>query len=192
MGLLYREIEVSEYAKKLFSTNWLKWVHGDTKPAEHNAEKSANVLIGTISKQCAICLNLNGCCFVVGKSPLQPLHPNCHCYAIDIPSITAKAECSIEKFTKYIFGDGNSKKQLFELWGYNITDSEYLQQEFVKQAELAYLVGDYTLGKLDKYGQRINIVIKLKRKDKNGYVSFMSGRMVYPTGKIVLNTPYGG
>lgn len=40
-----------------------------TKPAESNAEKNANVLIGTISKHCAMCLNLNGCCFVEEKCP---------------------------------------------------------------------------------------------------------------------------
>ena len=70
-------------------------------------------------------------------------------------------------------------------------DSQYLQQEFIKQAKLAYSVGDYELCKLDKYGQRINIVIKHKRKNSNEYVSFVSGWMVYPNGKIVLTTPYG-
>ena len=119
------------------------------------------------------------------------MHPNCHCYTVDIPSITAKAECSIEKFTKYIFANGTSKKQLFELLGYYIIDSEYLRQEFIKQAKLAYSVGDYELGLLNEYGQKINIVITLKRKDKNEYVTFRSGWMVYPNGKIVLTTPYG-
>ena len=38
----------------------------------------------------------------------------------------------------------------------------------------------------------MNIEIKLKRKDKDGYVTFRSGWMVYPNGRIVLTTPYGG
>ena len=184
--------QANEYTRKIFLTNWVKWVHEGTKPAESNAEKSANVLIGAISKHCAMCLNLNGCCFVEEKCPPKPLHPNCHCFCVDITSITAKAECPIEKFTKYIFANGNSKKDLFESWGYSIMDSEYLQQEFIKQAKLAYSVGEYELGKLDKYGQRINVVIKLKRKNTNEYVSFVSGWMVYPNGKIALTTPYGG
>lgn len=75
--------------------------------------------------------------------------------------------------------------------GYDIIDSQYLQQEFIKQARLSYSVGDYELGKLDKHGQRITIEIKLKRKDKEGYVAFKSGWMVYPNGKIILTTPYG-
>ena len=105
-----------------------------------------------------------------------------------------KRERLIEKFNKYVFVSSliDDKKQLFELWGYYIMDSEYLRQEFIKQAKLAYSVGEYELGKLDKYGQRINIVIKLKRKNTNEYVLFVSGWMVYPNGKIALTTPYGG
>lgn len=185
--------QANNYTKKLFSTKWVKWVHEGTKPAESNAEKSTNALIGALSKHCAKCLNLNGCCFVVGKCPPKPLHPGCHCYTVDIPAITVKSECPIEKFTKYVFilSDKNDKKQLFELWGYDIMDSKYLQQEFIKQAKLSYSVGDYELGLLNEYGQRINIAITLNRKDNNGQVTFRSGWMVYPNGKIVLTTPYG-
>ena len=185
--------QANEYTRKLFDTSWVKWVHEGTKPAEINLEKSTNVLIGAISKHCAKCLNLNGCCFVVNNCPPKPLHPNCHCYTINIPSITTKAECPIEKFTKYVFVPSliDDKKQLFELWGYDIMDSEYLQQEFITQARLAYLVGDYELGLLNEYGQRINVVITLKRKDKNEHVTFRSGWMVYPNGKIILTTPFG-
>ena len=158
---------INDYARKMFSTNWVKWVHEGTKPADTRAEKSANALIGALSKHCAMCLNLNGCCFVKEKCPPKPLHTNCHCYTINIPSITAKAECPIEKFAKYVFVSSliDDKRQLFELWGYDIMDSKYLQQEFIKQAKLAYSVGDYELGLLNEYGQRINIAITLNRKE---------------------------
>ncbi len=132
--------QAKDYTTKLFNTNWVKWAHEGTKPAESNLEKSANVLIGTFSKHCAMCLNLNGCCFVVNNCPPKPLHPNCHCYTIDIPSITAKAECPIEKFTKYIFANGNSKKDLFESWGYSIMDSQYLQKSLLNKQNLHILL----------------------------------------------------
>lgn len=45
--------QANEYTKRLFSTNWVKWVHEGTNPAENNAEKSTNVLVGAISKHCA-------------------------------------------------------------------------------------------------------------------------------------------
>ena len=80
---------------------------------------------------------------------------------------------------------------MFESWGYSIIDSQYLQQEFVRQAQLAYSAGEYILGVLDDHGQRINISITLKTATGE-YVTFKSGWMVYPNGRIVLITPFGG
>ena len=110
---------------------------------------------------------------------------------IKMPSI--KAECAIEKFVEYIFHPVNNKgkKDLFESWGYGIMDSQYLQQEFVRQAQIAYSAGEYELDFVDDYGQRINIEITLKA-DNGEYVTFNSGWMVYPNGLIQLTTPYGG
>ena len=71
-------------------------------------------------------------------------------------------------------------------------DSQYLKQEFIKQAKLAYYVGYYELGLLNDFCQRINIEITLKKKNMNEYATFVSGWIVYPDGKIVLATPYGG
>lgn len=81
---------------------------------------------------------------------------------------------------------------MFESWGYDITDSIWLQKELTRQAQEIYANGDYTLGNLDQYGQRISIIIVLPRKDKAGIVRFLSGWMVYPNGVIVNTTPLGG
>ena len=134
------------------------------------------------------------CCFTKEKAPRAPLHENCHCKVIEWSMISPFAVCPIEKFTKYLFDKNKSggKKDLFESWGYGIIDSEDLAQEYIKQAKPAYLSGVYILGRLDAYGQRIDIVIALQRKDNTEIVSFVSGWMVYPDGKIVLTTPYGG
>ncbi|MBQ8451822.1 MAG: hypothetical protein IJ538_03500 [Clostridia bacterium] len=48
------------------------------------------------------------------------------------------------------------------------------------------------MGVLDSYGQRLSIKITLNRKDGKGQVTFISGWMVYPNGKILLTTPFGG
>ena len=66
------------------------------------------------------------------------------------------------------------------------------KKEFEKQALEKYIKGQYTLGKLDQYGQRITITIELQRKDKDETVSFLSGWMVAPDGEIRLTTPLGG
>lgn len=81
---------------------------------------------------------------------------------------------------------------MFESWGYTIEDAEWLQKEVEEQALHKYISGDYTLGKLNDKGQRINIRIELERKSGSGSVSFLSGWMVQPNGQIKLNTPYGG
>ncbi len=102
--------------------------------------------------------------------------------------------CAIEKFTNYIFDTLKSKdiKRLFELWGYDILDSSYLKKEFELQARTAYMVGNYSLGKIDGFGQRITIRIKISNKRTGGFVEFNSGWMMYPDGILILTTPYGG
>ena len=81
---------------------------------------------------------------------------------------------------------------MFESWGYSIDDSQWLQKEFEKQALDKYVSGEYTLGKLNKDGQRISIRVEIPRKDKQQTVSFVTGWMVYPNGQIQMTTPYGG
>ena len=77
-------------------------------------------------------------------------------------------------------------------WGYTVDDARWLQAEIEKQALEKYIAGDYTLGKLNKYGQRINIKVTIQRKGGTSEVSFTTGWMVKPNGKLKLNTPYGG
>ena len=106
-----------------------------------------------------------------------------------------KAICNLSKFNKYIFHPdinvNKGKKALFESWGYDILDSKWLQEEFCRQALDKYSSGEFTLNKLNEYGQRINIEIELPRKNGSGIVTFQSGWMVYPNGLIKLTTPYG-
>ncbi|MGN1040957.1 MAG: hypothetical protein ACI4QL_05960 [Candidatus Fimimonas sp.] len=71
-------------------------------------------------------------------------------------------------------------------------DSLWLQQEYCRQAQEKYAAGLFMLNKLNDYGQRINIEITLPRKDGKGTVTFKSGWMVYPDGRISLITPYAG
>ena len=71
-------------------------------------------------------------------------------------------------------------------------DSKWLQGEIEKQGLNKYISGDYKLGKLNKEGQRISIRVEIPRKNTLETVSFITGWMVYPSGKILLTTPYGG
>lgn len=187
---------MNEAAKIMQNCEWVKWVHKGTNPATTNFRKTLNTVIAVINrgKHCAMCLNINGCCFPKNNMPQYPLHPHCHCSLEPIGAISAKAECELSKFTKYIFSESQNrgKKALFESWGYDILDSQWLRHEFERQAKEKYERGEFELNKLNNYGQRINIQIILPRKDKMETVKFVSGWMVYPNGNLKLTTPMGG
>ena len=83
------------------------------------------------------------------------------------------------------------KDKLFRLWGYTEADAHWLKEEIERQGLESHLAGSYTLNKLNENGQRINIVVTISRKDKNGTASFTTGWMVEQQGRIRLVTPYG-
>ncbi len=186
--------QTSELANKAAAVRWLKWVHPYTLPATTSFKKKMNAVAAAILPiHCAKCLNMNGCCFTEDKCPESPLHENCHCKTERIKYITVTTECPIEKFTGYIFNKlyNDGKEQIFKDLGFSISDSDTLKAEMEKQAYYSYLSGEYELNKLDSYGQRIGIIVKITGKNGKS-LSFKTGWMTYPNGKIVLSTPYGG
>ena len=165
------------------NNNWVRWIHNAT---------------GIF--HCFDCIKLHNCWFSENNHPDCPLHENCHCHLESIPYsqvlVESKADSDFNKFDPYLFNRDNKyshgKEKLFAQWGYTIEDAKWLQAEIEKQGRNKYISGDYTLGKLDLWGQRINIRIELQRRDTNDTISFNTGWMLKPDGKIVLNTPYGG
>jgi len=151
---ILRQFQAESYIPK---SNWIEWEHvekGDT--------------------HCPTCLSLHKCWFLETKMPDLPQHPYCHCRKKNIPqtmvNLIAWAECRINKFDEYVFNPdptkNDGKKDLFEGFGYDIMDSEWLQKEFERQALEKYIKGNYELGVLDKYGQRISIIIEFPKKTK--------------------------
>lgn len=171
------------YPRKSNEPRWVRWVH--------HSEGSSH---------CQECLVLDGCLFLESKAPPWPHHPNCHCtlepvdYAMVL--LSASADSDYSKFDPYLFNTQgkypHTKEKLFASWGYDVKDARWLRAEMERQAEEKYATGNYMLGKLNKDGQRISIRIEIPRKNGTGVVSFLSGWMVYPNGKLRLTTPYGG
>ena len=164
-------------------SQWIKWVHKNLS-----------------DNHCEVCLKLDSCWFLRSKAPPWPHHPHCHCalepisYNIVLKKSVAKSKFS--KFDPYLFDPENfykhGKNKMFESWGYSISDSGWLQKEIEKQALEKYIAGCYTLGKLNEFGQCIDIRVEIPRKNSEETVSFITGWLVYPNGHIQLNTPYGG
>jgi hypothetical protein len=109
--------------------------------------------------------------------------------------IKPKATAPIEKFRDYIFRPGASpgKLRVFQNLGYSVEDSAELVRIYEQQAAQKYQSGQYTLGKFDNYGQRINITIDLPGKMNASTQSsqIISGWMIRENG-ITLNTPFSG
>ncbi|MCL2599445.1 MAG: hypothetical protein FWD76_06035, partial [Firmicutes bacterium] len=152
---------------------WHEWVHGgDAKKAHTINKKKKNVELGLSKEHCPICLNLHGCWFVGSKSPIQPLHKYCHCAFVKIPTPVGGfgviAQCDRRKFVEYIFNPdsakGEPKGDFFRRHGYTIDDVDYMMGEYERQAIQIYGSGEYALGKLDAFGQRIDMWFTLPNR----------------------------
>ena len=111
-------------------------------------------------------------------------------------SSTLNATASTAKFSEYIFKQGatHGKDAVFSALGYSAEDSAQLAEIYATQATAKYAQGAYTLGNLDKWGQRINITIDLAGQgNASGKISrLISGWMINPDGTIRLITPFSG
>lgn len=138
--------------------------------------------------------------FAKNNMPRLPQHEYCHCMALPKSALAvqrqAEAVCAYEKFSRYALDPTNSgnkgKAAMFESWGYTAVDSGWLVAEYERQALEKYIAGEYMLGVLNMHGQRISIQVTLSRKNGIGTVTFTTGWMVEPNGRIRLVTPYGG
>ena len=165
------------------SPGWVRWTH--------HAEGKTH---------CEECLMLDGCWFREDQAPPCPHHPSFHCTLDPIdPAVVSVCATAYSYYSKYdpsLFNsDGkhpHGKEKLFHLWGYTVADAPWLQKELERQAREKYLSGDYKLGTLNFAGQSISIRVTIPRRDTGSNVSFITGWMVEPSGKIRLLTPYGG
>lgn len=102
----------------------------------------------------------------------------------------------VSKFRDYIFRPGatHGKDHIFRSLGYDQEHSEELATLYEKQAALLYEAGDYSIGRLNEFGQRITIEIRLhgigSHADKTSWL--LSGWMLQSDGSLTLNTPFAG
>ncbi len=191
MSIFDELIRISKNGEIIYN-QWIEWEHFliSNKP-EWLREILRNIM--AIFGHCMNCSALDGCYLATRNMPEQPLHEKCDCSKKDIifPKVKAKAkaECDVRKFTEYIFKnvkDSKGKNKIFYDLGYNISDSQYLQNQYCTQALNQYLLGNYVLKNLDRRGQRLAIPITLNK------TTFYSGWMLCPEGEIKNTTPFGG
>lgn len=136
---------------------------------------------------------------VDGSAPPAPKRPPTSTAVGQVATIgppLPKARAPVEKFSEYVFKEGatHGKDAVFRRLGYGKEHSADLARMWEQQAAAKHARGEYTLGKADQYGQRINIEIEVRGiGDAAGKTSYMqSGWMVLPDGSIKLNTPFSG
>lgn len=189
--------EVAQKAKGLFesanrkvSGNWAKWYHygiPDFPEEEREKRREEFAKFG----HCKECTSMSGCYFIDGEKtfPTYPHHPHCHCEKIPESPSSISALCEIRKFSEYAFVNNEKAKWMKDM-NFDISQSEYLKNEFENQAKEKYISGDYEITRLNEHGQRINI--KIEVENMNGEEKyFISGWMVRPQGLITCNTPLG-
>ncbi|MBQ7373755.1 MAG: hypothetical protein IJW64_04240 [Clostridia bacterium] len=184
---------------EIVDNSWVEWKHNNVPDEESERRNRIRARLAEL-RHCEECTALSGCYFVKTLLPKKKddgkglLHKNCHCYLIKRVKPKLSALCDIRKFENYVFSDkykDNGKIQLFKTLGFEKSDTGFLKREFELQAKRKYESGDYTLGKLDRYGQRINITVIITSKNER-QVEFVSGWMIHPLGLITCNTPLGG
>ncbi|MCH5158673.1 MAG: hypothetical protein J1F33_05715 [Clostridiales bacterium] len=194
----------AEQTKLLFGTtdeapvsgDWAQWYHEGIPDGPEDVREDKRRKAAT-EGHCLDCTTMSGCYFIDGEKtfPKYPHHDNCHCKKIRKNPTAVEAGFLSNKFRDYVFNEeysGNGKEKRFEnIYGYNINDSDFLLSEYKRQAKEKYISGDYTLGLLNTYGQRITIEIVLNTPYR-GRVAVKTGWMVRPNGLITCNTPFSG
>lgn len=155
-------IHIGENGELVFN-QWIEWDHFSipNKPRWfRDLLRNMMALLG----HCMKCTSLDGCYLVAINMPEQPLHANCDCRTKNITYSNVKksaiAECDIRKFTEYVFKNvkaSKGKNKIFYDLGFNINNSEYLRNEYCKQALKQYLLGIYIRKNLDRNGLRLTI-----------------------------------
>jgi hypothetical protein len=106
-----------------------------------------------------------------------------------------RADVPVEKFKDYIFKEGakHGKDRVFRSLGYDVSHSQDLAKIYELQGMSKFKAGAYTLGKLDGYGQRIDIVIDLQGIGPgSGKTSRLISGWMMREDSISLNTPFSG
>lgn len=91
-------------------------------------------------------------------------------------------------------GARHGKDAVFRSFGYAAGDSEALANSFAQQGAANFDAGNFMMGNLDQFGQRITIPIRLVGQgDAAGRATtVLSGWMITPEGTVRLVTPFAG
>ena len=194
--------------------NWIEVVDDQNNITIENYGYETGVIEGTTGHHCVKCVAVNKCLFKneEGKKPrhfdladkdvfesiskgLFPglYHFMCHCK--EVPSILNspnEVQLIIPRGKiEYLF---RSKRDWVTAMGYKEKDHNTFVDILLTKTKEAYFYGKYYIENLTKYGCKINLLIDIPgRNNKQGKVyPVITNYMVFPKGKLKMNTPIGG
>ena len=115
-------------------------------------------------------------------------HKWCHCKEVPLPPLDID---DIDIIIEYLF---RAKSDWVAALGYDPSDRNKFVDELKKKTKKGYVNGDYIIQDYTKYGVKIRVVASIDgaHKDRKKEYKVIGSYMVFPNGKIKMNTPMGG
>lgn len=193
--------------------NWIQIVDDKNEITVADYDYSTGIIEGTTDNHCVPCVSFNRCWFKneKGKKPeinalimagiIRQIDTNddtlfhkwCHCKEIPLPPLSTKDIDIIVPNGKfdYMF---ESKAGWIKAMGYDPSDRNKFIDELKEKTKEGYISGDYTIEKCTKYGVKIKVyfVVDGINEKAGSHYPLKGSYMVFPNGKIKINTPIGG
>lgn len=206
-------MEILEKIKGKLTAEYSDWIKVEDDTCRWTIEDfsyETGVIDEAVKPSCWRCVTVNKCLFanVEGKKPKTYVedktlfekieqgslyHPNCHCkeYGRETPMSSNIDFIFLQGKVNYFFKD---KLKWYYAWGYEDEDKEKFTETIKRLVKDSYIKGNYECEKHTKYGFSINVFINIpgiKSKQGRSY-GVWSCYMVFPDGKLKLNTLIGG
>ncbi len=194
--------------------NWIQIIDDQNDITIENYRYDTGIIEGTTANHCIKCVAVNKCWFKNEKnkkpeksditginlsdSILKGLLPKlyhfgCHCKEIPIaPTNFEEIELIVPNGKiPYLF---KSKSDWVNAMGYHESDYNTFIYVLFDKTKQAYFYGKYYIEDITKYGCKINLMIDIPgANEKLGKTyKLKSNYMVFPNGKLKMNTPIGG
>lgn len=194
--------------------NWIQVVDDKNTITLDDYGYDTGIIEGTTENHCVKCVAVNQCWFKNerGKKPetmnyslddivdglskgltLGLYHYRCHCKEIPIQPNDISEIQMIVPFgkTQYLY---ESKSGWLEAMGYHNGEYDAFVNVLLQKTKEAYFYGKYLIQNISRYGCKINIFVDIPgANEKEGKTyKLKTNYMVFPNGKIKMNTPIGG
>lgn len=141
------------------------------------------------SRTCIYCVALNKTIFRSENFPIFG-HRNCKCLILPHFNPNLRIHSPLSKIVKYLFTEQN-KTRMMKSMGFSKEDYQSVQFNIYEKVYNAFNDGLYKLKTLDKYGQRVQISIKMEGSGDHAGELFNChvGCIVWPNGILKITTP---